>query len=212
MRQLYRRIAAVLFMATGVVGVFAMLYYMNELTSPPAKEPPKKAADFGASPPPPPKKPPPPKQKPKPRQVAQVSRAAPPPSVTTALSGLSFDLPQFAASDALGADKLLSGADSGKKLVMTEDSVDSLPRPVTRRSPEYPERARARGIEGHVTLKIKVSERGDVEQVRVVESSPIGVFEDVAVVAVQQWRFEPATYQGTPVAVAVSQRIPFRLN
>lgn len=209
--KVLRRFVAVVTMGLGIAGVFTLLYSMNELTKPPDPDPPKAAIDFGPPPPPPKKPPPPPKPKPQKHRVAQVSRAAPPPSITTALSGLSFDLPQFEASDALGTDKLLSAADN-KKLVMTEDSVDSLPRPLARKSPEYPTKARARGIEGHVTLKIKVSERGDVEQIRVVEATPAGVFEEVAVNAVREWRFEPAQYKGTPVAVAVSQKIPFRLN
>ena len=128
------------------------------------------------------------------------------------MSGLSFDLPQFQSDDLLGADKLFSGADGDKRLVMTSDSVDSLPKPRQRRSPEYPSKARERGIEGHVVLKIKVNERGDVEHVRVVESEPMGVFDMVAVNAINDWQFDPATYKGQPVAVSVSQRIPFRLN
>ena len=134
------------------------------------------------------------------------------PNISSSMSGLNFDLPQFQTGDLVGADKLLADSGGSKRLVMTGDSVDALPVPRSRQAPEYPAKARERGIEGHVVLTIKVSERGEVEHVRVVESEPRGVFDMVAVNAINAWTFAPARYQGQPVAVSVSQRIPFRLN
>jgi periplasmic protein TonB len=212
MNPWYRRVGAIVAMVVGTVAISMLTFWMNDASEPPRKDAVKSAADFKVE-----KqreKKPQQAQKPrsKPRQAARTAQRAPAPNITTQLSGLSFDLPQFENQDLLGTDKLLSGAAGDKKLTMTEDAVDSLPEPRNRKSPEYPARARERGIQGHVLLKIKVSELGEVEQVRVVEAQPAGVFEDVAVAAVRQWTFQPATYKGSPVAVSVSQKIPFRLN
>ncbi|MEM9494197.1 MAG: energy transducer TonB, partial [Myxococcota bacterium] len=147
-----------------------------------------------------------------PKRAAKPVRTAPTPNVMTSLSGLSFDLPQFENTQFTNTDQLLGAAGANKKLVMTEETVDALPKPRNRITPEYPAKARQRGVQGHVLLKIKVSERGDVERVKVVDAEPPGVFDMVAVAAIRQWTFDPATYKGEPVAISVQQRIPFRLN
>lgn len=212
MNPMLRRIAAVFSMVFGCAGVAGLVYYMNELNQPPKPPPAKVSKDFKVEKQPHKKQRQRTEPRPKPQRATQVARHAPPPSITTSLSGLSFDLPQFENNDVLRTDELLGGAGANDKLVMTEDTVDSLPRPRSRPAPEYPAKARQRGIQGHVLLKLKVSERGEVEQVSVVEAEPAGVFESVAVAAVRQWTFEPARYKGEPVALTVSQRIPFRLN
>lgn len=212
MRSWYRRLGALLGMVAGTAVVAMLTLWMNQPAEPPPPEGSKSAAQFKVEKPP--EKKPQPRQepKPKPRQATRAAQRAPAPNITTQLSGMSFDLPQFQSTDVLGTDKLLSGADGSKKLTMTEDAVDSLPEPRSRRPPEYPSKARERGIQGHVLLRLKISESGDVEQVKVVDAQPIGVFEEVAVAAVREWTFQPATYRGSPVAVSVSQKIPFRLN
>ena len=207
-----RRVGALVSMLVGGAGVLGLLYYMNELTQPPVPEEPKQAASFEVEKIEKKKPPERPRPRPKPRQRTQTARRAPLPSINTALSGLSFDLPAFQTADLMGTDQLLGGAGNDRDLVMTEDSVDSLPRPTKRTAPEYPSQARQRGIQGHVLLKLKVDEGGRVDQVKVIESEPRGIFEDVALAAVRQWQFEPARYKGQPVAISVSQRIPFRLN
>ena len=207
-----RRVVALGSMVFGCAGVFGLLFLMNELNQPPAKAAMESSKAFQVQKQPKKKPEAKPKEKPQRKTVSHSVRAAPMPNISSAMSGLSFDLPQFHTDDLVGTDKLLGDSDANKRLVMTGDSVDSLPTPRTRKSPEYPSKARERGIEGHVVLKIKVSERGEVEQVRVVESEPLGVFDMVAVNAINNWTFDPAKYQGKPVAVSVSQRIPFRLN
>ncbi len=207
-----RRLVAFATMVLGCAGVFGLLFLMNELNQPPKKEAAADAKEFHVKKQPKKKKTQPKKKPAKAKKIARTARAAPMPNISSAMSGMSFDLPQFHSDDLVGTDKLLGGGDSNKRLVMTGDSVDSLPTPRSRKSPEYPSKARERGIEGHVVLKIKVSERGEVEQVRVVESEPVGVFDMVAVNAINDWTFDPARYEGEPVAVSVSQRIPFRLN
>lgn len=211
MRIVLRHGAAFCSMILGCAGVMGLLFYMNSINQPPAKEASKAASDFKVEKRVK-KKPEVQKPKAKPTKSVEVARTAPMPNISSALSGLSFDLPQFANDDFVGTDKLLGGSEGNQRLVMTGDSVDTLPRPRTRKSPEYPAQARERGIEGQVVLNIKVNEDGRVEHVRIVASEPSGVFDRVAIAAVNDWTFDPALYQGKAVAVSVSQKIPFRLN
>lgn len=158
------------------------------------------------------------KQKPSPRE--QVRRREPPkprPSRTppqplvgldAGLSGLDFGLPQFDASELDMGDGLLG--DSGD-LVMTDDTVDQAPRPILQTPMQYPPRAKAQGVTGYVVLNLLISPTGQVEQVRVLESQPSGVFEAVAQAGVQQWKFEPATYKGENVRVWARQKVRFDL-
>lgn len=213
MKRVVRHLGGVVSMALGSTVVFGLVYAMNELGRAPEKEPPRQAADFTVDKPPekqPPQRPAPP---PRPQRNPAPVRHAPLPSLTTALSGMSFGLPQFQSDALVGTDELLAGAAAGAKMIMTADSVDTPPRRRSCAAPAYPDRARQRGIQGHVTLKLRLSERGEVEDVRVVEAEPSGVFEDAALQALRSCSFEPATYKGQAVAmVDVIQRVPFRLN
>lgn len=75
-------------------------------------------------------------------------------------------------------------------------------------SPTYPSEALKRGIEGWVELVFTVNPNGTVSDVEVRNSSPAEVFDDAAVRAVRQWRFEPVMRNGT----AVPQRAMVRLR
>lgn len=63
--------------------------------------------------------------------------------------------------------------------------------PIVRIEPDYPQRAASRGIEGWVKVQYTVTGTGSVTDVRVVESSPSGIFDDVSVKAVTRWRYKP---------------------
>lgn len=77
---------------------------------------------------------------------------------------------------------------------------------------DYPSEAKARGITGHVLLRLRIGTNGQVEEARVAESDPVGVFESAALRSVRSWRFEPALAQGRPQESWISQRIRFELN
>ena len=68
--------------------------------------------------------------------------------------------------------------------------------------PLYPEAARAEGIEGWVRLRYDITSDGQVENIRVLESSPPGVFDAAATTAVAQWRYRAAVIDGAPSAVS----------
>ena len=66
-------------------------------------------------------------------------------------------------------------------------------------------------MSGSVTVQYVVDKKGRVENVRVVQSSPRGVFDRAAVDAIREWRYRPAKYNGQPVEVPVKALIRFEL-
>lgn len=78
--------------------------------------------------------------------------------------------------------------------------------------PEYPQRALARRIEGHIKLAFTITPKGTVENVRVVEASPPNVFDREARRAAVRWRFAPRTENGLAVAREAVKTLHFRLE
>jgi len=84
------------------------------------------------------------------------------------------------------------------------------PKPLYNPDPEYTERARKKKLQGTVVLEMVVTPEGDVDDVKVVrETEP--EFEQKALEAVRQWKFHPATKDGSPVAVQIDAEVAFRL-
>jgi protein TonB len=78
--------------------------------------------------------------------------------------------------------------------------------------PEYPASARLRGIQGVVTLLLRVGASGLVEDVRVERSSGDASLDASAVGTAWTWRYRPASVDGVPVAETLRVPVPFRLR
>lgn len=78
--------------------------------------------------------------------------------------------------------------------------------------PNYPQRALAAGIEGEVTLAFTITPDGRVDNLRVTEAKPRGVFEREARRAASRWRFAPRRENGQPVAREATKTLYFRLE
>lgn len=76
----------------------------------------------------------------------------------------------------------------------------------------YPPALYQQGVEGTVTLKLFVDEKGGVvpESTRVAESSGYPDFDSAAVAGVPRMRFAPAQRDGRPVATSFTQPVHFR--
>ena len=150
-----------------------------------------------------------PRPKPKPRRSPR-NPPAPLAGLNTALSGVDMGLPGFSADD-LGAleGDLLGGASD---VVMTDDTVDQPPRASLQAAMTFPPRARSKGIEGYVVFSLLIGVTGEIEQLNIIESYPEGVFDEAATQGINQWRFEPAMYQGQAVRAWAKQRIRFDLS
>jgi len=75
------------------------------------------------------------------------------------------------------------------------DNVN-LATPVKRVPPIYPASAALANQEGFVTLQFDITETGATDNIKVVKSSPAGVFDISAVKAMKQWQYKPRVQGG----------------
>jgi protein TonB len=78
--------------------------------------------------------------------------------------------------------------------------------------PEYPAASQARGEQGVVTVLLRISAGGGVEEVEVVRSSGYTALDEAAKRAVQRWRFRPASRDGLAIPGSIRTAIHFRLR
>src|SRR5687767_10284160 len=79
----------------------------------------------------------------------------------------------------------------------------------SRTPPVYPRDAIVQCLSGYVTMELTFGDGGAVESVVVLESSPKGVFDEAAVVAVRQWRLDPAIHpKGSKYNQSLNFEIP----
>lgn len=76
--------------------------------------------------------------------------------------------------------------------------------------PVFPDKARDAGISGSVGLKVRVGEKGLVEDIKVMDSIPL--LDQAAVDAVKQWKFEPKIINNKAVRVVFSITVPFKFE
>jgi periplasmic protein TonB len=79
-------------------------------------------------------------------------------------------------------------------------------------TPIYPAHERAEGIEGTVTVEMRVDEFGTVAEANVLSRVGPESFEHSALDAVRQFLFEPSMENGQPTSVWVRLRIKFRIT
>jgi TonB family protein len=77
---------------------------------------------------------------------------------------------------------------------------------------DYPNEALRKNIEGWVELSYVVSAEGKVTTVKVLNSSPAGVFDAAAAKALGRVRYKPVTQGGKATAVSTKLRIAFRVS
>lgn len=65
--------------------------------------------------------------------------------------------------------------------------------------PDYPEEAVREGVEGSVTLRLLIDEKGGLHEVAVVDADPPGMFEEVALAAFRAGNFLPGERAGRAV-------------
>jgi TonB family protein len=81
---------------------------------------------------------------------------------------------------------------------------------VKQTKPEYPEGARAKGIQGVVLLEGVISKEGAPLSLKVL-SSPEADLSKSAMDAVKQWRYDPTLLNGEPIEVVTTIAVRFRL-
>ena len=95
----------------------------------------------------------------------------------------------------------------------TDDDGLQNPRLLEETTPQYTDAAQGRQIEGEVWLEAVVRPDGTVGDIRVTKSLDMKYGLDVAaVIAAKQWRFDPGTRDGEPVAMQVGIALEFHLR
>ncbi|HEY4128058.1 MAG TPA: TonB family protein [Gammaproteobacteria bacterium] len=83
-----------------------------------------------------------------------------------------------------------------------------MPKGISTPAPRYPQSGKGRT--GYVVLEFQVNVDGSTSDVQVVDSSPPGVFDDVAMHAVHQWQYSPYTLDGVRHTKRIRARIDFK--
>lgn len=86
--------------------------------------------------------------------------------------------------------------------------ADAVKAAVKRTNPEYSPMAKQMRIQGEVEVEVKISESGDVADVKVVTGNPM--LSAPVVKAMKEWKFSPFTEEGKPSAAVATLRFTFK--
>ena len=78
--------------------------------------------------------------------------------------------------------------------------------------PDYPPGLRREGIEGSVTVRVTIDEKGRVTAVALVKATDPRFFEETRQQALRYWRFDPARRDGVAVVSEQIMTVHFRLE
>jgi len=147
----------------------------------------------------------------KPKPTKKSTAKAPMPDIASVLGGIEMDIPELELGNIAGDPNDLLG-EIAKDAAMSEGTVDTKPRVMSRSAMEYPASAMEKQIKGYVIMNLLIDTDGSIETAKVLESSPAGVFDDAALSGIRSWRFAPGKYKGRPVKVWAKQKVRFDFN
>ena len=150
------------------------------------------------------------KKKQKPESKPQKQLMPPAVALDMSLSGIDVGLGGFDANEIGEVNAGLLG--NMNNVVMSSDMIDVAPRVRFKTVMEYPARAKAKEIEGFVTLSLMINTEGKVDTAKIIESEPAGIFDKTVLRTIKKWVFEPARYKGEPVQTWANQTIRFELG
>lgn len=102
-------------------------------------------------------------------------------------------------------------APSARRIYSSVPPGGTAPELISQTQPEYPAAARRAGIEGTVILRAVIQRDGSVTNTDIVKDLPLGLGE-AARRSVRNWRFRPATLDGTPIATYYTITVNYRLQ
>ena len=79
-------------------------------------------------------------------------------------------------------------------------------------APQFPDLARARGIDGWVDVQFVEGVDGAVGDVSVIGAEPVGIFEQAALDAVRHWRYQPVLRDGQAISEHARVRLRFTVQ
>jgi len=92
------------------------------------------------------------------------------------------------------------------------DELDAPLTPLVRLSPLYPVRASRNSIQGWVKIQFTVNTSGYVENLKILEAEPAGIFDKSVINCLAQWKFKPGTVDGVAVSTLAQTTINFQLE
>ncbi|MBT8137645.1 MAG: TonB family protein [Gammaproteobacteria bacterium] len=218
-----RRITSILLAALITVILFHLMQLLIDAgtTRPPAAQPVTMLERVVAVEEPPPPPPPPVTKQTAPRQLTPRQASTPAISIaplefpTPAAQVPQLDL-AIAVSGRLQSPGLVAGVAGGNALGAFAAGAEGFDGkdlvPISSARPRYPRSAAAREIEGWVELIFVITGEGRVENIRILDARPRGIFEDAAVAAMSRWLYPPYRVDGKPVAREATQLFRFRLE
>jgi len=109
-----------------------------------------------------------------------------------------------------GGDGVAVGSGGMENVIYEAGEVDETARLLKEIQPKYPERAKKMGVSGYVKVYLVIDVYGEVSQVRILTSEPTGYgFEEAALKAVREWKFEPAKLGSFPVSQKATKEFRF---
>jgi TonB family protein len=158
-------------------------------------------------------------RKPVPERVIQASQSETDDVVTRRLVSPG-SAPKPAVSDPTPAPEVAVVADSvAPDLGILAPALPTLQHPVSQGvtplvlqqkvTPRYPQEAKVIGVEGTVVLQAQVTETGRIQHLKTVSGNPM--LARAAMNAVRQWRYQPATLNGKPIAMETKIAVTFKL-
>ncbi|MFV9645737.1 MAG: energy transducer TonB [Desulfobacterales bacterium] len=93
-----------------------------------------------------------------------------------------------------------------------QGEVDQMPMAIFKMKPIYPYRARRLNITGKVDVKFLVDENGYVSNIKILKSTPPGIFGESVLKALASWRFSPGEVRGHAVSTWVITTIQFDME
>ena len=86
--------------------------------------------------------------------------------------------------------------------------ADAVKNALKRTTPEYSPMAKQMRIQGEVEVEVKISDSGEVAEVKVVTGNPM--LSAPVVKAVKEWKFTPFTEDGKPAVAIASLKFTFK--
>ncbi len=117
----------------------------------------------------------------------------------------------YSSPDAAAANRDLDTALAQQALLSNVVDASGLTL-LTSVRPVYPSKALKSAIEGSVDLEFTIAENGSVRDVKVRGADPPGVFEQAAISALSQWRYQPVVRGAEPITLRAHIRIRFALE
>lgn len=96
--------------------------------------------------------------------------------------------------------------------IFTPADLDVQPQFGGQNPPRYPLQARRRGLNGYVKIEFDVLPDGTVRRLRILESSPPGVFDQAVLTAAESWQYHPGEVLGDRVRTRMVKKIVFNLE